>query len=481
MKEILNLLRRIDNANEIEKHGQHVCGLFISYWMLIRIDLFKLLNFSRSTRLHHENQRLHPPRLKLIHGLRLIVNAYFHRLKAKKAEVLFISSAGDNIDDDGYGGNIYNGLFAQVAHGKGFDVLFAEEPIRYKCFKSKKSLDAGSLLWSHLLLKIKYAFCKHFICVDTMGIERFSTVLSSYLKGYNDITKRQISALLSGKVRQLPLYVGRWNKLLETIQPSLIFMVCVFYGGYEGVLSLLCKKKGITVVEVQHGYIGIEHAAYFYGECLLSKIEFVRSFPDYFLIHGEKWGNSVNINTKKIVIGYPYLVEAKRKYTSSLNKYDILVTSVAEQPTFTIQRLEVLLKHKYKVLFRPHPVEYMVAEQRYGHLLNYNNFVLDCNRNVCRSVSEAKVIICLGDILSTIAYDALVFDKFVICRCTCISSVMAGDLCKDYITLCETDDNLIHELELILSGKKPLIRYPQEEFCVSDWKERFDLFLESVK
>jgi hypothetical protein len=73
------------------------------------------------------------------------------------------------------------------------------------------------------------------------------------------------------------------TRLLDRVQPKLI--VCVVgYRLVNQVLTVLARRRGIPVAELQHGTMGAAHAGYNFAPGRRPE-----SFPDYVLLFGELW------------------------------------------------------------------------------------------------------------------------------------------------------------------------------------------------
>ena len=113
--------------------------------------------------------------------------------------------------------------------------------------------------------------------------------------------KQQIIGFRSSKL----LY----SYLFELIKPKCI-LVLVGYGNEAKIYA--AQKKGIPVIEMQHGTLSPYHVGYHFPEGTKK-----RYFADYFFTFGDFWKTAANFPIPKnniISIGYPYLSESLDKY-----------------------------------------------------------------------------------------------------------------------------------------------------------------------
>ena len=156
------------------------------------------------------------------------------------------------------------------------------------------------------------------------------------------------------KTRQSLL--GMYEKLLKRVRPRVVFVASVNY--YERIAIEACKKRGIPVVELQHGVIGPLDLCYIYPRQAP-----LRCFPDYLFVYGPYWQNCLGfpLPAERIIpIGNPYL-EARLKEHRHVDKADQVV--VISQPTVgaALSRFAVDLQasphFSWPIVYRLHPYE----------------------------------------------------------------------------------------------------------------------------
>ncbi len=204
-----------------------------------------------------------------------------------------------------------------------------------------------------------------------------------------------------------------YSILIKKIEPKVLIIEDAHYGKYTD-LIYLAKKKGIIILELQHGYIGKDHIAYNYHYSLHNYI--TEYLPDYFLTFGRFWSNNVRIPSKKVEIGFPYLEEK----TKSLNlkkeknkKYILIISSgiLVEYYNQLVKDLYDLLdKNIYEIVFRPHPSERVAINERYNQIIKIG-IKID-NDNLYKSLINYDIVLSFEK--STVLYEALAFNVKVI-------------------------------------------------------------------
>jgi hypothetical protein len=472
--ELNNFIWDVDNFSGIEQYGVHVQGLFVPFWMLVRFQLsdflLTLLGYGvMSDSVKRMSWRdLH------------IINAYRHRLRAEKADVLFLSpSVGNIISTDGSVENIYHDAFIRAFSAQGKKVLVLEQTEFWQCFKKIRATPyAYSLTFMQLIRKVKEHLLARFIPLPDAEVEHFIKCLDALLAPY--LAERaavlcQIKIFLVQQLRSLRFRVGMWEKVIRMVQPKILMMQDVCFGGAAGLIALIFKKHNVVVIEDQHGIINEDHIAYRYGAGIINKPLFTRFFPDYFFAYGSRWLESINIDMKKMVVGNARLTQAQQGAKDSVPIYDFLVLADSERPQLTNERLAGLMAVNYRILFRPHPREWSVVAERYRDFLVQESFTLDQDRDIYRSILKTKIVICFpGNFLSTVAYEALALGKPVVCCRDHVASVIIASKAElsPYIYQYEHIEDLLKDLPVILarSGHADL---NLEHFYHPDWDKNF--------
>lgn len=124
----------------------------------------------------------------------------------------------------------------------------------------------------------------------------------------------KLKNVLTTYYKMIPHYKYHYIKLLEKLQPRIIFLNTASYGGLDALLVKIAKEIGIKAGEFQHGVITKSHPAYNYGEAVFKSEEYRKYLPNYLLTYGDYWNENMNTPVKKITIGNPHFWTNYEKY-----------------------------------------------------------------------------------------------------------------------------------------------------------------------
>jgi hypothetical protein len=200
----------------------------------------------------------------------------------------------------------------------------------------------------------------------------------------------------------LPLY----ERLLDRVDPEVVVLV-VSYG--KDTLVEACKRKGVPVVELQHGVIYDHHFGYSYPEG-----ETKTTFPDYLLTFGEFWNENARFpipDDRVIPVGYPYLEERLDFYDDVERSEQLLFISQGtigrELSQFALEVHEDD-RIEHGVVYKLHPGEYDRWEEEYPWLAESDMRVIDESEPpLYQLFAESSAQIGVG---STAVYEGLCFD-----------------------------------------------------------------------
>lgn len=273
------------------------------------------------------------------------------------------------------------------------------------------------------------------------------SVFSMDFSNYCETEKLNILDTASKLVPKMQMY----QIILRLTQPKLIIVEDGHYGVHTD-LIYAAKQRNIKVAEYQHGFIGPVHFAYNYHP---ATYPFIRPYlPDYMLFWGKYWMDYANIPGQKIVIGFPYLEEKTRGLRAEDKEDIILLISGSTVPEEVIHfGLSLTGLHElrnYRLLFRPHPRERLVAAKRYKELLDAG-YELDSS-NLYTTLQKAQI--CIGLETSTVLYEAVAFRCKTFLKPSFSSSLNQGE--KLPFDVFESPDQLLEKLRTALTVKTDL-------------------------
>lgn len=175
-----------------------------------------------------------------------------------------------------------------------------------------------------------------------------------------------------------------YEKILNKIRPKVIMEV-VSYRFTNLLFNEIAKKRGIRIVELQHGTMGkyLSVAYNFYKKYELD------TFPDYIFLFGDYWKSNARFpleGDRLIVTGFPYFEKRLKsliKICKNNKKKNILFISqgtVGEELSKLAIKLDKLIDHKkYSIIYKLHPGEYDRWRRTYPWLVNSTFKIIDNN------------------------------------------------------------------------------------------------------
>ncbi len=220
---------------------------------------------------------------------------------------------------------------------------------------------------------------------------------------YFNLNKRFL-LLLSVCIAHFYFQKKCWQLILWRLKPKNIFLV---NGSIWFSCIAACKRKNITVYELQHG---INHAE----SALFTGTYDPDLDADYFLMFGEKWREKrLGISLNRLInIGWAYKSYMLDKLNITQSFKTVLVAS---SPAITERILKTTIElanayPDYQFSLRLHPQESLVAEQL-ERIKPIKNIKLD-DKKIDSLVSVLSHEYCIGE-NSSVLYEALAYGKKV--------------------------------------------------------------------
>jgi hypothetical protein len=172
-----------------------------------------------------------------------------------------------------------------------------------------------------------------------------------------------------------------YEKILKKVNPKVVVEV-VYYNRSCMIINELSKKMSIPTIELQHGTMYREHAAYQFAEG-----ENIRQLPDYLFAFSDFWKKCISFPIGEdniIVTGFPNF-EKKLNLYSGAERQDKRKTVVfISQGTIGRQLSELASGiaskidfEKYRLIYKLHPSEYTTWKEELTSLLDTQIEVID--------------------------------------------------------------------------------------------------------
>lgn len=338
-----------------------------------------------------------------LHGFGLWLKNAVHRNPyfAGKHDFLFFGHQRRKLEEDGYWWDVYCDPIHEQSE---LDYVHMETP---HLLSHRSPAKTGNLRYLDLIqyggtLQRKLGLRSPSLPDDVVSRLREAEVeIRRRFEVGVDIVSEAREALHVRKTT-LPLY----ERLLDRVDPEVVVLV-VSYGRER--LIEACKRKGVPVVELQHGVIYDHHFGYSYPEGKTKT-----TFPDYLLTFGEFWNENARFpipDDRVIPVGYPYLEERLDVYDDVERSEQLLFISQGtigrELSRFALEVHEDD-RIDHEVVYKLHPGEYDRWEEEYPWLAESDVRVIDKSEPpLYRLFAESSAQIGVG---STAVYEGLCFN-----------------------------------------------------------------------
>lgn len=289
----------------------------------------------------------------------------------------------------------------------------------------------------------------------------------------SDQQMQMLVGLIARKIARLPVMQAVYRRMLEKVAPRLVLIEEGCYGD-RGVFNHVAREMGIRIAEPQHGMVSGGHDAYCYAPILRESTAYRNYLPHDFLGYGKWWNDQIDVPLDKWVIGHPHYSEQRQGIDGPLDDMrDILILSDGiEFPLYLTlaNKLDLLLKGRYRVVLRPHPLERARVYREFPNG-TAGNVIIDNNRDIYQSFSNAYAV--AGEV-STGLFEAIGIARKVLlwetpkARFSYPSHPFAGFIDADTFA------------ESILDPEAGRPSVVQEDIWAPDWRGNYHRYLEHV-
>ncbi len=202
-------------------------------------------------------------------------------------------------------------------------------------------------------------------------------------------------------------------RLPKDIGPVAFVSNASLMGPLHTIYVTALKRRGVKVLEVQHGYIGRSTASYNYPDCATDDAHPCRQYlPDALLTFGDWWSSQVRMPIPVTAVGYPYLDE-KAAAAGETDPDRVLIVSqgmeVEAQMIEATQALAAAMPAA-SITYKLHPAEY-------GHVDRFHSLAALPNVDLVADADVHGLLAGHGTVVgyfSTVLFEALKFgDKRV--------------------------------------------------------------------
>jgi hypothetical protein len=357
------------------------------------------------------------------------------------------------------------------------DTISIEDSDKFKYYEPRFFKNVRYRDWIKIIARLE----KHKVKQDDLSkIEEFiSYIREKFPFNFREEFYNELKIRLLKAVGSLEEQGRLYKKLFEKIKPKIIFFNAGSYGGIEAYIINIAKQMGIVTSEMQHGVINSNHIAYNYNKDILK--EYKNYLPDYFLVWGKAWADSIRTSSKKILIGNPQLVEKMKFYRGNekhhLNESSKKKILIVSQGTITnlFVRLtkelsKMVDKKRYEIIYRLHPGE-VAFENRYKELKFLNNVSINKKGDIYELIESSDYIVGFN---STTIFEATVFQKPIFVYKHILSDLYIPQAIGKRFSSAE---ELYHS---ILNNENIEANYDFSYYWEMNWRENYKNFIESV-
>lgn len=461
----------IENDEEILSFKCPETGCLL--WPLIR-NLF--IRFIKSD-LHYDTPLISEKRpARPLKAYTTLFKVCAHNLiKGRKIKgPVLISSTGSHVMKDGRYFNRLSDHFAIAARDQTMTMesLFTDWHWPFPRHNDKVFFDSPILAFSSLYGKFAVKE-KHEIVTEALVgfVSRRATELLSW--SLSEQRRRFLTATLAKRVASLPVRKRMYAKVFQRTGARILIKEEGCYGG-SSIVNSIARECGIVTAEYQHGSVSAGHDAYNFAEALRSSEEYKKTLPQYFLGYGRWWNDQISAPVIKLDIGNPDRTESlKSAARPQCEKKDVIVLGDGIETEKYLSLCTILAKGvdaKYRVVFRPHPMERERTLRLYDG--KAGGVAIEWEKGICEAFEVAEIVV---SEVSTGLFEAVGLANRIFMWDT--PKAKFGYPSHPFATFSDADD-LVAKIQDGESGR--VDSSLAEELWAPNWKENYLNFLESV-
>lgn len=381
MKEISRI--SIERFLEIErKYGLNQKNqMGIHYWTLFRFSLWNYSICSEKLGLAEPYNKVKKYSRK---KLKMIWNGLRYPFEGKKHRLLVLSHPRRTKE-----GDEYECLYTDEWVKSRYDAFFLE-----RAFQCEHLIPVSSelIIYNDRVVLGAELFCRLYkIALRRKYLKLIEAINREISQALNELTQvfdwkrdhEEVIRLLADLSIKASYQKKRYRKLLSQIRPEIIVEV-VGYDRMCMLINSLAKEMNIPTIELQHGTMYREHAAYQYSEG-----EVIPEFPDKVLLFSDYWKNLISVPISRenlIPVGFPHF-ERKRQLFNNYQRKDKRTTLIfLSQGTIgkylgelAVKTMSLLSQDQYRIIYKLHPSEYSTWKENLGLLDGTGIEVIDSN------------------------------------------------------------------------------------------------------
>ncbi len=244
-------------------------------------------------------------------------------------------------------------------------------------------------------------FCNKFCVRDrhvtsASALVTFMAAQAQSLLGWSLSEEREkfLVTYLAKKIASIPGSRFFYSRLFKKTGAKILLREEGSYGS-SSIINKVARENGLITAEYQHGSISSGHDAYNFSKTLCDSLDYRHTLPQFLLGYGTWWLSQITTPSTKVPIGNPYRIEIIKKIrVNARHKKDILVLGDGIETEKYIELCFALAKEvgkKFRIVFRPHPLERDRVHHRYGK--KRNEFFIEWKNDIYEAFNLADVLI----------------------------------------------------------------------------------------
>ena len=359
--DVRNLAKRFMNfEKEHDLFKLQVEGVY--FWKLIRGRVYT--NIQKEIGIVREKSYTVPTRLfgRIKNILAYCAAAAVNAFKPiRKAEILILNHPRKVICEGEYK-DIYTDWLIRGLRDNDRDYLVLDTPLNWNNHPMKPDNKTRKIENFSIVKKVFYKYFSSSRLERGSNIEVLSQRLIDAFAADGDVAKEAFS-----QIKLFQIDFRYYTKLLRKIQPKKIWVVIGY--AHHGMIAA-AQELGITVEEVQHGLISLQHMNYSFGG-----IKDIPYFPDRMCLFGRLWYNICDLPLDVSRIDYyrhPIRNNIPTEREEAGNKKILFLSqpTIAKSIFAFIEEMAMSQHFKdYEIIVKLHPSEYHIWKQHYRELL----------------------------------------------------------------------------------------------------------------
>ena len=414
------------------------------YWIFARFELWNYNICKTQLDLGNRNSSIKFHFWKrLINTLKSLISI----IKSPRNPDILVLNHERRILSDGY----YNCVYTDEITSEFDFTANIEEPFEEGHFTPTKT---KNLIYSDLINVLLSIYRKmSFFSMQKIKqklIIQLQKPLSELSEAYNWKFKNELYTTIANMIISYKLHKYLYKKLLKHISPKLILEV-VYYNPSRMIINSVAKELNIKTIELQHGTMYNDHAAYHYSQNLKK----LNEFPDDIFLFSDFWKKNITVPLSQNhlhSIGFPLFDKNRKSYPpkTNIDKKAVLFIS---QGTIGLQLSKLAIKlaeqdksKNYKIIYKLHPSEYSDWQIKYSELSKSDIEVIDKRNCIYEYFAQSDYVV---GVYSTAIFEAIGFGLKALIYKVGHYDVMSDLINDGYATLIDSPEELLHELNLI--------------------------------